>query len=121
MTTPVQSRSDITLSGAPEGLDALVLAQLVTESADGAKAGLILHIARDDRRVDALETALAFFAPKTKVVSFPAWDTVPYDRVSPNTEIVVKTMVGSLRDNSVSRASAVMRLATISVLGLTRS
>ena len=63
---------------------------IVEEAADGAKAGLIVHVARDDRRLSELEGQLRFFAPKVRVVPFPAWDTVPYDRVSPNAEIVAK-------------------------------
>ena len=31
--------------------------------------------------------ALAFFHPGLKVLTFPAWDCLPYDRVSPNGEI----------------------------------
>src|SRR5258708_8536250 len=32
--------------------------------------------------------ALAFFHPEIEALSFPAWDCLPYDRVSPNGEIV---------------------------------
>jgi transcription-repair coupling factor (superfamily II helicase) len=32
--------------------------------------------------------ALAFFAPDAEVLRFPAWDCLPYDRVSPNPELV---------------------------------
>ena len=117
MTTAAPlTRSDIILSGAPEGLDALVLARLVAEAADGAKAGLILHIARDDRRVDALETALAFFAPQTKVVSFPAWDTVPYDRVGPNTEIVAKRITALAKLTLSSRKEPTIVLTTVNAI-----
>ncbi len=104
MTTDAMSRSDILLSGVPEGLDALVLVQalrggraLHTPAGGGDEAmavstspALLLHIARDDRRLDALERQLGFFAPDAKVISFPAWDTVPYDRVGPNPEIVAR-------------------------------
>jgi transcription-repair coupling factor (superfamily II helicase) len=79
-----------TITGVPEGLDALVIAQLVAEAGKANAPGTVLHIARDDRRLDALEHALSFFAPKVQVVSFPAWDTVPYDRIGPNAEIVAK-------------------------------
>ena len=116
MTTASQTRSDIILSGSPEGLDALVLARLVEEAADGAKAGLVVHIARDDRRVDALETALQFFAPKTKVVSFPAWDTVPYDRVGPNTEIVAKRITALARLTLSSRKEPTIVLTTVNAV-----
>ena len=33
--------------------------------------GTLLHVARDDRRLDALERSLAFFAPQVRVVSIP--------------------------------------------------
>lgn len=75
----------------PEGYDGFVLAQLAAEtSARLGSPQAILHIARDDRRLGELEAALAFFSAKTKVIALPAWDTVPYDRIGPNSEIVAK-------------------------------
>ena len=56
------------LAGAPEGYDALVIAEAVTKS-----AGLHLHIARDDLRAATLAEALNFFAPKVPVLMFPGW------------------------------------------------
>src|SRR5277367_6561616 len=32
--------------------------------------------------------ALAFFHPEIQALTFPAWDCLPYDRVSPNAELV---------------------------------
>ncbi len=32
--------------------------------------------------------ALAFFRPEIEALTVPAWDCLPYDRVSPNGEIV---------------------------------
>jgi transcription-repair coupling factor (superfamily II helicase) len=91
------ARRERVVTGVPEGLDALVLAQLVAEAGSGAAPGTLLHFARDDRRLDALERALAFFAPQVRVVSFPAWDTVPYDRVGPNADIVAKRIAALAR------------------------
>ncbi|RDD63970.1 transcription-repair coupling factor [Ferruginivarius sediminum] len=34
--------------------------------------------------------ALAFFAPECRVLTFPAWDCLPYDRVSPHRDIVAE-------------------------------
>ena len=34
--------------------------------------------------------AIGFFAPEVEVLRFPAWDCLPYDRVSPNPEIVAE-------------------------------
>ncbi|APZ54724.1 transcription-repair coupling factor [Salipiger abyssi] len=75
------------MGGAPEGFDArLVLAE--AEKSHGP----VIHIARDDKRMAALREALAFFAPDMPVMSFPAWDCLPYDRVSPNPDISAARM-----------------------------
>ena len=72
------------LGGVPEGYDSLVLARL----ARAAESGTVLHIARDDQRLERLTEALGFFSPDIALVSIPAWDCLPYDRVSPRTELV---------------------------------
>ncbi len=85
-------------SGVPEGFDARVIADITKAARTADAPGLHIHIARDDRRLEQLEVALAFFAPDIKVISFPAWDTVPYDRTGPNAEIVSRriTALGKL-------------------------
>ncbi|MXY34693.1 MAG: transcription-repair coupling factor, partial [Boseongicola sp. SB0664_bin_43] len=76
----------MTLSGAPEGLDAsLVLRELET-------ASRVCHVARDDKRMAAMAEALAFFAPHVPVLKFPGWDCLPYERVSPNVDISAERM-----------------------------
>ncbi len=84
------------IDGLPEGLDALFLAELARAHKPVADAdrggGRILHIARDDRRLAELTQALGFFAPDVAVIALPAWDCVPYDRVSPHAGIVAKRM-----------------------------
>ena len=72
-----------TIYGAPEGYDALLLARRRAEH-----QGSLVHVARDDARMARLAEALAFFAPGIEVLRFPAWDCLPYDRVSPNPELV---------------------------------
>ena len=71
-------------AGAPEGADALLLAQLVADGGD------LLHVTQDDARLARLADALAFFAPDAEILEFPAWDCVPYDRVSPHVDIVAR-------------------------------
>jgi transcription-repair coupling factor (superfamily II helicase) len=113
----MSERTDLIQSGVPEGLDALVLARLVEEAADGAQAqGLLVHIARDDRRMDELENQLRFFAPKVRVVPFPAWDTVPYDRVGPNADIVAKRITALSRLALSSRNEPVIVLTTVNAV-----
>ena len=80
------SPAHLILSGAPEGFDARLVAR---ELARGAP---VVHVARDDKRAEAMRAALAFFAPEAVVLSFPAWDCLPYDRVSPNPDISAARM-----------------------------
>ncbi|WP_264213506.1 transcription-repair coupling factor [Leisingera thetidis] len=77
----------ITMGGAPEGFDArLILKEAQTSGAP------VLHVARDDKRMEAMRAALAFFAPDMPVFIFPGWDCLPYDRVSPNADISAARM-----------------------------
>jgi transcription-repair coupling factor (superfamily II helicase) len=69
--------------GAPEGWDAFLLAQRRREH-----SGNVLHVTRDDARMARLAEALAFVMPEAEILRFPAWDCLPYDRVSPNPALV---------------------------------
>ena len=73
----------ITITGAPEGFDALVLGRL-------AGAGDVIFVARDDVHMARMGEALAFFSPALERLEFPAWDCLPYDRVSPKAEIAAR-------------------------------
>jgi transcription-repair coupling factor (superfamily II helicase) len=112
-----QPLPDEVLSGVPEGLDALVLARLAAEAAAADRAGRsILHVARDDRRLDALQTALGFFAPDLRVIAFPAWDTVPYDRVGPNPEIVARRIAALAKLAVGGRKEPTVVLTTVNAI-----
>ncbi|PRD34263.1 UNVERIFIED_CONTAM: mfd [Trichonephila clavipes] len=76
----------IVLGGAPEGYDARLLAKELS------RGRAVVHVARDDKRMEAMRRALAFMAPDALVLDFPAWDCLPYDRVSPNPEISARRM-----------------------------
>uniref|UniRef100_UPI00356777AB transcription-repair coupling factor n=1 Tax=Shimia sp. TaxID=1954381 RepID=UPI00356777AB len=76
-----------TVGGAPEGYDARLILNEVARS-----GGPVVHVARDDKRLAAMRAALAFFQPEMPVVTFPGWDCLPYDRVSPNADISATRM-----------------------------
>ena len=78
MTAP----NHVTVGGAPEGFDAQLVLNGIARS-----GGPVCHVARDDKRMEAMRAALAFFAPDMPVFVFPGWDCLPYDRVSPNADI----------------------------------
>src|SRR5664280_1260821 len=54
-------------------------------------------ICRDGQRMAALSRALAFFGPDILTMEFPAWDCLPYDRVSPNASVVAQRMTALSR------------------------
>jgi transcription-repair coupling factor (superfamily II helicase) len=70
------------VTGAPGGYDAYLAAE-----AARARKGLVLFVASDDAAERCALDALAFFAPDVPVLDFPAWDCLPYDRVSPKPDI----------------------------------
>ncbi|MFQ6018197.1 MAG: transcription-repair coupling factor [Kiloniellaceae bacterium] len=72
------------IASAPEGRDAQVLAELLSDRVP------VLHVARDDARMARAADAVRFFAPEAEVLTFPAWDCLPYDRVGPHRDIVAQ-------------------------------
>src|SRR2546428_4966928 len=84
----------LTLAGVPDGAEGLVLADL---AAAARKEASLLVVCRDGPRMAALSRALAFFAPEIEIVEFPAWDCLPYDRVSPHAAVVAERMAALSR------------------------
>ena len=137
----VTKRGDQDLGGAPEGLDALTVAERLR--ADG---GVGAFVARDYARMGEFVQAFRFFANDIEVVEFPAWDCLPYDRLSPTSSVsaerraaltrlaqreagdrkpllVVTTSSGRLSPASrwASRVRAAIRSADTDEVGLSRS
>ena len=83
----MSTKSKITISGAPEGFDAQLILQELDKSGQP-----VCHVARDDKRMVAMQDALRFFSPDLPVIVFPGWDCLPYDRVSPNADISAQRM-----------------------------
>jgi transcription-repair coupling factor (superfamily II helicase) len=76
------------LSGLPQGL----LAQQLPKFTEAAGERGYIHVCVDDQQLANLEEQIAFYAPDLQVVRFPAWDCLPYDRVSPAAEIVAQRL-----------------------------
>src|SRR5215510_14643169 len=84
----------LTLASVADGAEGLVIADMtraVAARAD-APATSVVVICRDGPRMAALARALDFFAPDVTVHEFPAWDCLPYDRVSPHAGFVAQRM-----------------------------
>ncbi len=67
----------VTLSSVPDGLEGLAIGDIAR--AIGAKSGKpsLIVMLRDAHRLQAMEQALAFYAPDVATISFPAWDCQP--------------------------------------------
>src|SRR5262249_49286947 len=84
----------LTLAGVADGAEGLVIADLarVLAARADAPATTAVVVCRDGPRMAALARALDFFAPDLVVQAFPAWDCLPYDRVSPHAGFVAQRM-----------------------------
>jgi transcription-repair coupling factor (superfamily II helicase) len=89
----------MTLSGVADGAEGLIIADLARAVAakPDAPATHLLVVCRDGARMAQLARALAFFAPEVEVAEFPAWDCLPYDRVSPHAGVAAQRMVALSR------------------------
>ena len=76
--------------------------RLMAEAAE-RRGGTSLYIARDDRHAMMAAAAARFFAPPLEVIHLPAWDCLPYDRVSPSPGVAAQ------------RCAALARLASRNV------
>ncbi|MCW5696545.1 MAG: transcription-repair coupling factor [Bauldia sp.] len=122
MTDPTASAKDLiralerpatTLAGVPDGFDARVLADLLAV-AESRGVSRVIMVARDGNRVAELERSIRFFAPNAPVVSFPAWDCMPYDRVSPHPTVVARRMA-ALAELATAETSGKARLVLTTV------
>jgi transcription-repair coupling factor (superfamily II helicase) len=95
----LKSGQALTLAQVADGAEGLVLADLARAIAarPGAPAISLGVICRDGQRMAALSRALAFFGPDIQTMEFPAWDCLPYDRVSPNASVVAQRMTALSR------------------------
>ncbi len=79
--------SSTRFTGVPDGCDALLVAALLEHA-----SAPLLHVSSDDLGMNRLAEAVAFFSPTTRLLKFPAWDCLPYDRVPPRAELVAERM-----------------------------
>ena len=100
-----------TIAGLPEGADSLVLSELARTT--GGKD--ILHVARDGQRLERLQDGLRFFAPEREVLVFPAWDCLPYDRLSPHPDIMAERLETLAKLAAAKKPGAPARVVLASV------
>ncbi|MEO6798713.1 MAG: transcription-repair coupling factor [Rhodanobacter sp.] len=104
-TTPRQRRYWIPPHGSARAL-------LLAEAAR-THDGLVVVVARDTQRAQALESELTIFAGGLPVLQFPDWETLPYDAFSPHPEIVSQRIATLYQLPGVSRGVLVVPVATL--------
>ncbi|MDE2436522.1 MAG: transcription-repair coupling factor [Sphingomonadales bacterium] len=83
----LSARTPQTLAALARGAQPLVLADLAR-----AAKGRAVFIAPDEAAMQAIADSAAFFAPELEVLTFPAWDCLPYDRASPALSISARRL-----------------------------
>ena len=98
------------IGGVPEGYRALVISDLARFHGDRC-----VYVARDAGALASLSRALGFFAPDLPIVEFPAWDCLPYDRLSPQ-PMTSATRMATLARLPALAGSAHIVLTTVSAV-----
>ena len=79
-----QNKIDIqTFSSVPNGFDAFWLEKNISQT-----GGTFLYIVSNGIELFQTAEIVKYLNPNIEVLVFPAWDTVPYDRASPNVNIL---------------------------------
>ena len=100
----------VKLVGVPDGWDARYLAEIANHHC------CLMHVCRDDARLESLHRCLKFFAPETTILNFPAWDCLPYDRVSPNSEITSHRLEALASLSERSQTDQLILLTTVNAV-----
>ena len=83
----ISHKGRLAVGGAPEGYQPLVLADMARLEGDR-----LVYIARDASAATAMRNMLGFFAPDIATLNLPAWDCLPYDRLSPQVAVMSERM-----------------------------
>jgi len=91
MTDPrkiLSAKAPLTLAGVPAGFLPVLLADLARAQVPGR----VVLIAPDEAEMRAVAATAGFFAPEIEIVSYPAWDCLPYDRASPTLRVMAERL-----------------------------
>lgn len=86
---PREGIGAVTVDGVADGFEAFALATVAREIAPN---GPVIFVLRDGQRLPALIDTLRFADPGLPVLDLPAWDCLPYDRVSPGGDAAARRL-----------------------------
>ncbi|PPL15817.1 transcription-repair coupling factor [Microterricola pindariensis] len=71
-----------------EGLNPPLLAALLERRREAGKPPVLFIVTATGRESETLRSNLAAYVPDAEIIDFPAWETLPHERLSPSAEIV---------------------------------
>ncbi|MEO5808290.1 transcription-repair coupling factor [Devosia sp.] len=106
-----------TIANVPDGMQPLVLARLVQQRLKAAPedGASIVFVARDGRRLQRMAEVLAQMLPGHPILTLPAWDCLPYDRVSPN-GVTIAARMNTLAALTAGSVKGALVLTTVNGL-----
>jgi transcription-repair coupling factor (superfamily II helicase) len=75
--------------------------------------GVTLVIATSSDTAVRLASEIAFFDPEVELLSFPDWETLPYDNFSPHQDIISERILSLYRLPQLSRGILIVTAATL--------
>ncbi len=82
----------LTLAGAPTGFLPWLAADLARAAHGSGKGARAVCVVPDEAAMRALADTAPTFAPELEVITFPAWDCLPYDRASPSLRVMAERL-----------------------------
>ncbi|WP_324807852.1 transcription-repair coupling factor [Sphingomonas sp. LY29] len=84
--------SPLTLASVPAGFLPWLVSDLARAAHGTGVGGRAVVIAADEAAMRALAETVPVFAPDVEVLTFPAWDCLPYDRASPALRVMAERL-----------------------------
>ena len=88
----LDAKDPLTLASVPSGFLPWLAADLARAAHGTGQGNRAVVIAADEAAMRALQDTVPIFAPEVEVLSFPAWDCLPYDRASPALRVMAERL-----------------------------
>ncbi|WP_336279301.1 transcription-repair coupling factor [Bartonella sp. CB175] len=86
---PKNTSAHMIFDGITDGFEAFAIAKLSSQIAPNKP---LIYVVRDGTKIPHLLQTLNFIEPNLPVIQFPAWDCLPYDRVSPGISVMARRL-----------------------------
>ena len=86
---PLAARASELMIGAVDGIRPVLLAEIAEKvRRAGETNSTVLAVVATEREAEDTAAALESFLPAEEIALFPAWETLPHERLSPRTDTV---------------------------------